>query len=190
MLPYDESKPPEIVVHLREPDTERDKRAGLDHASLEALGILIHKESTANNLQVYLVTNNVEYHKRFETDYGWRHPNWKVVKHSAMNIVWGKSKEKDDKVDKIHDVQQQTMQMWSDWYTILTAKKVYHTFSDFSTSAVHWQSIPSRIFGGLDENGKLKLGMEIHIHDGPTEPLVDRSLSANGTAKLQRCDSP
>ena len=34
----------------------------------------------------------------------------------------------------------QPLQMWSDWYTIFHAQRVYHIHSHFSLSAVHWKN--------------------------------------------------
>ena len=40
------------------------------------------------------------------------------------------------------------LELWGDWYTIIRAKEVYHTASDFSQSAVHWTGTESRIIMG------------------------------------------
>jgi len=64
--------------------------------------------------------------------------------------------------------------MWADWYTILTAKMVYHTHSDFSISAIHWQNIESKTIDGYDRFGHyLKLVDESWRQDGETACLVN-----------------
>jgi len=179
MLPYDANYPPTTVVHLRQEDGLTDKRKGLDEASLEALGNLLASPSPedANNINdddnnniPYLVTNHVYWYDFFELNYGWLHPNWNLVSHSALKKDWGKrnkafqldaddkdENDKDDLYEKPEmtieereekeraDKKIQDMQLWADWYTILTAQRVYHTHSDFSISATHWAgSDPSR----------------------------------------------
>jgi hypothetical protein len=68
------------------------------------------------------------------------------------------------------------MQLWADWYTLLKAEKVYHTFSDFSLSAVHWMNTWSRTYDGLDPNtGKPLLLEENWVVDGVTPRLIDRT---------------
>lgn len=82
----------------------------------------------------------------------------------------------------------QTMQMLADWYTILTAKEVYHTHSDFSISAVHFQNLPSKSIQGYNATaGKLELIDESWLVDGETERLVDRRVDGEGTSRLREC---
>jgi hypothetical protein len=70
----------------------------------------------------------------------------------------------------------ETMQLWADWYTLLKAQKVYHTFSDFSLSAVHWMNTWSRTYDGLDpRTGKPLLLEENWVVDGVTPRLIDRA---------------
>ena len=58
--------------------------------------------------------------------------------------------------------------LWSDWYTIYKAKKVYHTESGFSESACHASGISGRRFKILGtEKGLLKL--ESCWHDPVTK---------------------
>jgi hypothetical protein len=78
--------------------------------------------------------------------------------------------------------------MWADWYTILTAEIVYHTHSDFSISAIHWQNIPSKSIDGYDPVLKeLKLIEESWRVDGETPRLVDRRIDGEGTNALRKC---
>ena len=77
----------------------------------------------------------------------------------------------------------ETLQLWADWYTLLTAQQVYHTFSDFSLSAVHWMNIWSRTYDGLDDNGNMLLLEENWLVDGVTPRLIDRTFE-----NLKNCD--
>jgi hypothetical protein len=44
-----------------------------------------------------------------------------------------------------------SLQMWSDWYTLLNAQRIYHTHSDFSLSAARWnQNIVSWTIRGVE----------------------------------------
>jgi hypothetical protein len=80
-----------------------------------------------------------------------------------------------------HDVN--NMQLWSDWYTVLMAKQVVHTHSDFSISAIHWMNIKdTKTVMGIKYvgmNGKtekvLDLIDESWRRDGETIPLRDRN---------------
>jgi hypothetical protein len=159
ILPWKE--PPQVVVHLRAADTWSDKRRGLDDNTLVKLG-------EALPVNTFLVTNKVAWYQFFSERFGWTNPGWGVVRHSAIkNIVWGANPKEDKKVP-------QNLQLWSDWYTILKAKKVWHTHSDFSLSAIHWMNIDSKTIQGVDENGELDLWDESWRRDGETERLIDR----------------
>lgn len=183
VLPYQEQ--PETVVHLRSPDNIKfDPRGGLDPASLQAL---------ANKLpsNTFLVTNNVDYYQYFKDKVGWDHPGWKKVRHSALRfITWGTNAVEHWKFGK-NDTDQldegRSLELFSDWYTILKAQKVYHTFSDFSQSAVHWSNnIDSKIIGGVSNiTGELKLSEEVWRKDEhETKPLSQRSKG-----ELQNCNA-
>lgn len=152
MLPYDANHPPHTVVHLRVPDdTNGDRRKGLDEASFQALGRLLPSDT-------YLVTNRVAYYDYFREKFGWRHPHWSEIFHTALGRSWGgkdvdgshhffesPAQRPDTKIDR----KQHIMENWADWYTILCATMVYHTHSDFSISAVHWQNVPSKSIDGM-----------------------------------------
>jgi hypothetical protein len=43
-----------------------------------------------------------------------------------------------------YNANKQMIQLWADWYTLVIAKLIYHTHSDFSISAIHWQNIDSK----------------------------------------------
>lgn len=67
--------PPSCVVHLRKGDNGGDKRRGTDEKTLKALAEL--------DGDCYLITNNMEWYKRF-SDAGWAHPPWSDVKRHQM----------------------------------------------------------------------------------------------------------
>jgi hypothetical protein len=200
--------PPTTVVHLRVPDSpEVDFRKGLDEPTLEALGKQLPTQTT------YLVTNKVEWYRRFETCCQWKHPPWNTVVHSANGIQWGfldskadysdielehrlfwNSPQKEDKKEGEESIakvlKQQNVQMWADWYTILTAKTVYHTHSDFSISAIHWMNNrDSHSIEGVHPDGTLNTHPESWWVDGETAPLIERSIDAPGTRALRLCDT-
>jgi hypothetical protein len=183
-----------MVVHLRRGDNHRDERRGLDDASLEVLGEHINKESST---PPYLVTNNVEWYAYFQDKYGWRHPQWERVTHSVYSNIVSGAKSKIQQKGRLPQHQLQKMnsnsnnnytnprtrrilEMWSDWYTCLKAETVYHTFSDFSASAVHWkdpQSQASRVIRGLnDTTQQLDLVEEWWRHSPLALPLRERKL--------------
>ncbi len=195
MLPYDPSHPPTTVVHLRQPDAGFDTRDGLDNQTLQALGALLPA-----NHSTYLVTNRVEWYETVADRFHWDHANWNEVFHSALGESWGSrhpspqmlnaSKSPLKKWDRRRQRHvQRTLQMWADWYTILTAQAVYHTHSEFSISAIHWQNIvPSKtILGYHATTGQLILRDESWRVDGETERLVDRRVGARGTSELRWC---
>jgi hypothetical protein len=188
------------VVHLRHADNEgSDTRKGLDDASLRALGELLPLDPSQHS--PFLVTNNVQWYDKFEKDHGWSHPQWDVVMHSALGYMWeerqsseARELSRDQKIlqqkyetykQKLAGTQHwESLKMWADWYTLLTAEKVYHTFSDFSLSAVHWQSTWSRTYDGINpSNGKMVLLEENWIVDGEQPRLVDRKQ-----AELRNCN--
>jgi hypothetical protein len=194
VLPY--RSRPTTVVHLRVPDTEYDKRPGLDDFSLNALGELLPKVSTT-----YLVTNWVEHYERFAKCCQWSHPPWNRVRHSAYGdiIDWGSLRHGDQKkkettnivTNKQDEKMNQDLQLWADWYTLLTAETVYHTPSDFSGSAVHWSNKrDSHVIRGYNATtGQLETDMEWWWRDGVTVPLKDRKRDALGTSALRQCPS-
>lgn len=192
ILPYDWHHPPKIVVHLREPDGFTDVRRGVDPDSLKALGELLK----SNGNDTYLVTNRVEWYDYFERNYNWRHPEWNTVVHSAGEHSWGVRQQRDGggglsdgglSTPPPINRTMQDLQMWADWYTLLTAELVYHTHSDFSVSAIHWRNLDSRSIQGMGDDGKLLLVNESWRVDGETEPLVDRTPTGKGTAMLRLC---
>ena len=164
-LPYYNTNTPEndyrprVVVHLRYPDGGSDRDRGLDDESLEYLGHLLKGNGT------YLVTNRIDWYERFQECCGWSFdPAWvgKRIRHGAMDITWGPNGETTKKNKKTNTTttttaenvtsttnttttttetkENQNLKLWSDWYTMHTADKVYHSNSDFSRSAVHWNS--------------------------------------------------
>jgi hypothetical protein len=83
----------------------------------------------------------------------------------------------------------QTMQLWADWYTLLRAKSIVHTTSDFSSSAAHWMNIESMIIEGSDpttneNHAAVRLAPESwRRDDNDCVPLVARTMQ-----QLQRCN--
>ena len=137
-LPYSKDNAPKVVVHLRAPDGKADSERGLDEESLSYLGEMLRGNGT------YLVTNRPDWYRRFHECCGWSYDTtWvdKPIDHGAMSISWQPDgtrvlkKYKDSKM-----LVNQQLKMWSDWYTMLNAEKVYHSPSDFSRSAIHWNS--------------------------------------------------
>ena len=134
ILPWE--TPPRQVVHLRSPDGTSDIRKGLDDATLEALGKNLPSDT-------YLVTNKVMWYDWFEKQYGWSHPPWQGVTHSALALSWGDRLGRN--IPRIALGKQEEMsrnlELWADWFTILKASSVIHTHSDFSSSASRWMNI-------------------------------------------------
>lgn len=180
MLPW--SEPPSTVVHLRKGDRENtDPRAGLDTKTLKALGEALPSDT-------FLVANNVNWFDFFDEKYGWRHPEWRAVQHSAFRsfMSWGS---RGELTEKDYSPKLQDLQMWSDWYTILSAKKVWHTHSDFSLSAIHWMNIESKTITGVDhESGELKLIDESWRRESLSLPLKDRSKEYLASCRKQRVE--
>lgn len=145
----------------------------------------------------FLVTNRVSWYDFFEREYKWRHAKWEEVVHSGVGRSWGGRDQEVALTNKnavfdlpkiVVDETTQKMQMWSDWYTMLTAETVYHTHSDFSISAIHWQDLPSKSFKGWDETKKeLIFEEESWRKDGETAALVDRRRDVEGKSQLKLC---
>lgn len=178
MLPYETS--PHTVVHLRKPDKKgADDRRGLDRETFQQLDQMLPADT-------FLVTNNVAWYQHFPT---WQHPSWTIVKHTATSKYWGDVPEETNAEQRRavnHALQ--VLQMWADWFTILSAQRVLHTASDFSHSAIHWQNIPAQIINGM-QDGILDLVPESWVRDGETPRLLDRRLNAPEKADLRRCES-
>lgn len=181
-------KPPQMVVHLRKEDNrQRDRREGLDEETFYALGKALPLNDT------FLVTNMVDWYAFFEQHFGWSNPGWQVVKHSALSYTWGNANATDSRGNMFENLTKAEiggLQMWSDWYTLLMAEKeVWHTRSDFSTSAAHWMGKASKTIKGteMDQVGNRVLDLvpdDTWIHDGETPRLIDRPLN-----DLQGCDA-
>jgi len=123
--------------------------------------------------------------------YSWRNAGWHAIKHSApqAKVDWSSTNVNDDT---------NILQLWSDWYTILLAKRVIHTHSDFSISAIHWMNIQNTktVMGLKSVEGQaekvLDLIDESWRRDGETIPLRDRnrvdvSLTDND---MRQCQGP
>uniref|UniRef100_A0A7S1YT38 Uncharacterized protein n=1 Tax=Trieres chinensis TaxID=1514140 RepID=A0A7S1YT38_TRICV len=159
---------PDVVVHLRKGDNNGDHRKGLDVKSLEALGNTLPPSS-------HLVTNNVQWYEYFGEKFGWSNYGWHEVVHSIK-----RNHHSDDRKNQI-------LELWVDWYSILRAKEVYHTASDFSQSAIHWMNINSKIIMGVTGEGKLSLIDEAWRRDGETPRLVDRKPEELTDTHLRPC---
>jgi hypothetical protein len=192
-LSYDPLAPPQTVVHLRSPDSSDqhgDQRLGLDEASLRALGDTLPK-----GRDTFLVTNRVAYYQQFADCCQWSHPPWQGIVHSALGKAWGTLKGANTKIAN-SAVQRmpvvatsQNIQLWADWYTILTARTVYHTHSDFSVSAIHWMNNRNShsLAGTNAATGALETKAESWWMDGETAPLSQRTVHATGTSQLRLC---
>lgn len=135
MLPYTNDKAPSVVVHLRSPDNSGDKNRGLDEESLKTLGNLLPGNET------YLVTNRPDWYHRFHDCCGWSYDtNWvdKPIEHVALELSWRPDGTRSKEKGHTTSASSQNLKLWSDWYTILNAKTIYHSPSDFSRSAIHW----------------------------------------------------
>jgi hypothetical protein len=190
ILPY--TKQPESVVHLRAPDGEWDSitRHGLDNESFVELGRMLPSDT-------YLVTNRVDWYNFFHEQFNWSHPTWNIVRHSVSGIVWKENETVgviDSSVAAIDQQNQGLMQMWADWYTVLMAKHVYHTHSEFSNSAVHWMNIEdSNIVKGINNvTLQLTFSPEAWIADGLTPAILDRTSNTTWPLEMQlrACDTP
>ena len=172
--------PPKTVVHLRIPDGLQDARQGLDKDSLQALGQLLPSNT-------FLVTNQVSKYDYFSSQFGWSHPGWNHIAHSQGIKSWGYRNE----TRQSPNDEDQSLQLWVDWYTILTAKHVYHTHSDFSLSAIHWMDSDSEtILNFNHETQSLELIDEPWRRDGESFPLKDRTLEATDPKQqLRECDA-
>ncbi|KAL7566125.1 hypothetical protein ACA910_003897 [Epithemia clementina (nom. ined.)] len=173
-LPYKQDNPPKVVVHLRFPDGNTDQERGLDEESLAYLGEMLRGNGT------YLVTNRPDWYRLFHECCDWIYDtHWedKPIKHGAMDIIWlpnGQRLRGKDKIAEAFNVSttkrvrgssfeehvggndHQNLKLWSDWYTMLRAEKVYHSNSDFSRSAVHWNASTTgyQLFGMKNEDGQ------------------------------------
>jgi hypothetical protein len=184
-LPW--QSPPVNVVHLRAPDGTSDPRKGLDDRTLAALGRTLPKDT-------YLVTNKVVWYNQFARDFGWSHPPWEGITHSALALSWGDREGHNiprvvvDRGDlAVHD-----LQLFADWYTLLLATSVWHTHSDFSVSAVHWMNTAkSYEIDFCDLQGRLNLKEEEWRQQEIAVPLVQRKDDSRlpERQRLEHCDS-
>lgn len=171
------SQAPSTVVHLRQADTQNgDFRVGMDNETMAALGALLPHNNT------YLVSNQVDLFAYFEANFGWSHPPWTGIRHSAIAKVQWNSKQL---VPTSYS--EQMLALWVDWWTLYQADSIYHTHSDFSSSAVRWsRNLKSYVIGGLDETtSSLILKPEWESAANDMLPLSQRS-----EAQLQHCDLP
>eukprot|EP00541_Cyclophora_tenuis_P012820 CAMPEP_0116540572 /NCGR_PEP_ID=MMETSP0397-20121206/24_1 /TAXON_ID=216820 /ORGANISM="Cyclophora tenuis, Strain ECT3854" /LENGTH=199 /DNA_ID=CAMNT_0004064463 /DNA_START=60 /DNA_END=659 /DNA_ORIENTATION=+ len=124
-------------------------------------------------------TNNVDLYGYFGKNFGWKHPQWEGVMHSALiDIWWGANS---TELEIPHN--DSNLQLFSDWYTILNAKHVYHTHSDFSLSAIHWNDIDSKTIQGINKaTGILEFSGAPWRVEGTMKPLVNRT-----DEELQHC---
>lgn len=168
-------------------DGRSDPRKGLDPLTLDTLGAFLSKDAGSNTDRPYLVTNHVSWFDFFGTKYGFDHPEYDIVTHSATRVKWGDRKESRKGFGQYPETKEekerQIRQMWCDWLTLLLAKKVVHTHSDFSLSAVHWMGsddpdqhgdiIWSRTIIGV-KNNELILEKESWVTEPTMKRLVDR----------------
>jgi hypothetical protein len=167
VLPWTE--PPKVVVHLRHVDSKRDIRKGLDLGTLRQLGNFLPRDT-------FLVTNWLSWYDLFHSEFGWRHPPWISVQHSAIKgIKWAERTIPIDNTTIITS-KDRNQQLWADWYTIFKATDtVYHTHSDFSLSAIHSSNVNSWTIQGLFPNGSLHFTTEWWRQGSNPPPLVLRT---------------
>ncbi|KAG7352164.1 hypothetical protein IV203_008212 [Nitzschia inconspicua] len=200
VLPWD--TPPRVVVQLRDGDDFMDRRQGLDEETLDLLAqesfLSRHYGSISPEDRVFLVTNRVEWYDRFPE---WDHPPWSLVHHSALGrISWGPNSSKNmlPQPQSNSKRQEGLLQMWADWYTLLNAKIIVHSRSDFSLSAARWnEGIDSYTIHGTristtkvgtllgKEYTELELrpDFELDPNQSATRRLVDRT-----DEELRFCD--
>ena len=184
LLPWKD--PPHTVVHLRHGDNADDNRAGLDNTTLLALGNSLPSDT-------FLVTNWVEWFEFFKKNYGWRNANWISVRHSALPGLKWSSRHSETEHQKVNPTlrerqrAEQSLQMWSDWYTMIMAKKVLHTHSDFSLSAIHWMGTESKTIRGVLSNNSLLLVDECWRLDDRKNGITP-TLSQRTKEQLRNCD--
>ena len=133
----------------------------------------------------------MEWYPRFPQ---WSHPDWSLVHHSALRrISWGGTPSGNKGSHRHIQNDDGELQMWSDWYTLLNVREIYHTFSDFSRSASRWnEKIKSwTILGSTDKTlvteqftAEPHLLLRNDIEDGVSR-LVDRT-----TKELWFCGNP
>jgi hypothetical protein len=113
------------------------------------------------------------------------------VTHSELLVEWGHRNSTRTKVAEDEGTTQ-SLQKWSDWYTILHAQTLYHTHSDFSISALHWMNNPNtKVIEGYDKAKKeLILEEESWRQTGETARLIDRTIGGPGTSELRLCQDP
>jgi hypothetical protein len=182
------------VVHLRAPDhAKTDARAGLDPRTLQALAATL-----PSNGDTYLVTNQVSYYTTFAN---WSHPHWESVAHSGglRGVEWTTdanaqaSPNASRSSNNSNSSSLTDLQTMADWYTIYLADTVYHTPSDFSSSARHWRggppSIPTtwEIRGTARDTGELDVQPDAWARDPPLAPLVERTREGVGSYALRNC---
>lgn len=174
-LPW--SKAPHTVVHLRQGDGELDNRAGLEKTTLNALGERLPRDT-------FLVTNRVEWYDFFEEQYGWAHPPWRNVTHSALHLTWGERKSSISP-GSITAEADPVLELWADWYTVVSAKIMYHTPSDFSRSAARWNSaMQSWSIRGTSDNGQLDYENDAEGEGSSNDVLP---LSRRTSEQLKNC---
>jgi len=194
--------PPTTVVHLREPDNDHDIRRGLDVITRQAMGETLPKNTT------YLVTNRVDYYSWFQTQYGWNHPPWTGVRHSALPLIEWSSKTNSESANQGHNDKippprttthtEEWLQLWADWWTMYQATTLYHTHSDFSRSAARWSHKDDHSYtiqGADNQSGTLILqvkrdhlwGVE-DTKDANGVTTVVLPLSERNREMLHNCD--
>ncbi|KAL7566133.1 hypothetical protein ACA910_003902 [Epithemia clementina (nom. ined.)] len=175
---------PKVVVHLRSPDGNSDQDRGLDEESLKALGRLLPGNGT------YLVTNRPDFYRRFHECCGWSYDtSWidKPIHHGGIGLAWNPDGSVVRKKNK-NTEKDQNLKLWSDWYIMLNAEKVYHSPSDFSRSAIHWNAahvVGYELHGmkksskSFSKNSERERELNLHLSYDPSSskripPLVER----------------
>jgi hypothetical protein len=118
------------------------------------------------------------------------------VRHSAnAKLSWGSSYNNNNnnnnaKMVSSNQQQQphQRLEMWSDWWTLYHADRIFHTHSDFSLSAVHWSGIKESfsIRGVNPHTGELRFEEEA-ARKPSTRRMIILPLSQRTELQLQNC---
>ena len=137
---------PNCVVHLRHPDNSRDYRRGVDPATLKVISQTLSKDC-------FLITNHQEWYQSLNFTQSYYYNN------------------NDTTISRPHQMAtSEDLTLWRDWYTIYKAKRVYHTESGFSESAVHASGAEAYKILGVHDSSNDTLILEADYRLGMPVP--------------------